>query len=435
MAVGGVEILFVGDIHLGKSPSRIPEKLQSAELSPAAAWRNTVDHALRTRVDAVVLAGDVIEGIHDRFEAFPDLEEGVRRLTEAGIEVFGVAGNHDVEALPRIAERLPTFRLLGAGGNWEPATVHGSAGGEVDLLGWSFPRERVTTSPLDSLTHGPRPGVAMLGVLHGDLDRPSSPHAPISRAVLQASAQGAWFLGHIHKPGDLNLPRPVGYLGSISGVDFGPGERGRHGPWRVRVEGTQITEIEQLALAPVRYERIDIAIDDLEGTEDREADDILSDAIFQTTQEFAEEVRDDESADALRVLAFRIRLTGREPEPGFLSSLNLEKLQNEVIAQASDLSSFVEKIEVKAGIAIDLEATATGSDPMALLAQRILTLIDDGPEARALIDAARGPLEDAYAGQYRMDEDEVPDVREVLLSTAWRLLDELRAQKPQATAS
>ena len=61
-----VRILFVGDMHLGRLPSRIPDTAldqggwSRREIGPAGAWRRIVDAALELEVDAVALAGDLV---------------------------------------------------------------------------------------------------------------------------------------------------------------------------------------------------------------------------------------------------------------------------------------------------------------------------------------------------------------------------------------
>lgn len=429
----GIEILFVGDIHLGKSPSRLPDDLDKAEHSPAAAWRNTVDRAIEDEVDAVVLAGDVVESVKDRFEALPELEAGVRRLADARIRTLGVAGNHDVEALPSLARLIPEFHLLGAGGQWEVQTLHGKDGGEVDLCGWSFNKQEVPNSPLESFDKKPRDGVPMLGVVHGDLDRPGSRHAPIARTELENAALDGWFLGHIHKPDALQVPRPIGYLGSISGVDFGPGERGLHGPWKVRVEGEHISLLEQIPLAPLRYERLDVPIDDLEVDGERTTEEVAVAAILAAARARAEELRS-EGNDALRALALRVHLTGREPRSGFLAAIPLTNGDDLLRTHVGDLRIFCERIVNDARLAIDLEATARGTDPMGLLARRILALESDDEAGRALVDSARSSIEEASDSNAPV-VDEGPEIREVLLRAAWELLDALRAQRPQRGAA
>ena len=68
-------ILFVGDIHLGRRPAGLDVALSSVglnahQLSSAAAWRETVKHAVEIGARAVVLAGDVVDSEKDRFEAY-----------------------------------------------------------------------------------------------------------------------------------------------------------------------------------------------------------------------------------------------------------------------------------------------------------------------------------------------------------------------------
>ena len=108
-------LLFVGDIHLGRRPSRIPEDIVDygvnlADLTPIAAWNRAVNWAINNDIDAVVLAGYVVEGIEDRFEAYGHLERGVRKLSEKKIKTLAVAGNHDVQALPRLADQIDQFK-------------------------------------------------------------------------------------------------------------------------------------------------------------------------------------------------------------------------------------------------------------------------------------------------------------------------------------
>ena len=122
-------LMCVGDIHLGRRPSRLSDRVDDLgigihELTPAAAWQTAVDWALANDIDAVALAGDVVERLEDRFEAYGHLERGVRRLVDAGISVVGVAGNHDVLALPRLADQLPEFKLIGRNINITNLTKH-----------------------------------------------------------------------------------------------------------------------------------------------------------------------------------------------------------------------------------------------------------------------------------------------------------------------
>ena len=64
-----MRILAVGDIHLGRRPSRLPQDLdnRASDLGPSGAWQRTVTAALAADVKAVLLAGDVVEQENDFF--------------------------------------------------------------------------------------------------------------------------------------------------------------------------------------------------------------------------------------------------------------------------------------------------------------------------------------------------------------------------------
>ena len=153
--MGRGELLCVGDVHLGRRPGRVPTDLEGIEprrLTPRAAFEAVVEEALAREVRAVLFAGDVVDAEDHFLEAYSVLEDGVRRLAQAGIEAIAVAGNHDVRALPRLADEVDGFRLLGRGGRWEQHLLRDNSGEPLArLVGWSFPRARVIDSPLEGL--------------------------------------------------------------------------------------------------------------------------------------------------------------------------------------------------------------------------------------------------------------------------------------------
>ena len=90
-----MKLLAIGDIQLGRIPSRLPEELagRAHGLGPAEAWHWAVDAAIAAGAKAVLLAGDVVERADDFFEAYRELSRGVKRLADADIAIIGVAGN------------------------------------------------------------------------------------------------------------------------------------------------------------------------------------------------------------------------------------------------------------------------------------------------------------------------------------------------------
>ena len=121
------------------------------------------------------------------------------------------------------------------------------------------PRKEVLTSPLAYQAFKCEAGVN-LGLLHCDRDAVNSPYAPVGNRELQQAGIDGWLLGHIHKPDALSVESPNGYLGSLAGLDCS--EAGPHGPWLISISGGRIDSVEQLPLAPLRWEFLDV---DLEG--------------------------------------------------------------------------------------------------------------------------------------------------------------------------
>ncbi len=393
-----LELLFVGDVHLGRRPGHIPRGLQAeggptpGALGPVVAWQRTVEFALARRVDAVVLAGDVIDDDDDFFEAYAPLRDGVARLIDRGVPVFAVAGNHDVDVLPRLAKAVPDFRLLGAGGVWEAvelvaerhdgATV---APGEGDpgatLLGWSFPERRVAVSPLAGLPEIEGARRPVLGVLHCDRDQAASPYAPVSSAELERAAVDAWLLGHIHVPDSLDGRRPIGYLGSLTALD--PTETGPRGPWVVTVDGATVTA-EQAPLAPLRWEHVELDASDWDSPGDAEV------SLVAELEALAAGVTGAGATPA--ALGCRIALVG-QVDPHLSMAAVIERVEGRVL-RCPGTFAFVDTVTDLTSPAVDLAALARGSDPPSVLARKLLVL-DGGPSAErdALIGAARGEIE------------------------------------------
>ena len=425
-------LLLIGDVHLGRRPAHLPVDLAEygispADLTPGAGWRRAVQLALETRVDAVVLAGDVVESENARFEAFGPLHDGVRELTRAGIAVFAVAGNHDVEALPRLARAvdLDGFRLLGREGRWESAPVLRDGRPVARLLGWSFPSARYPASPLalPGLPLEKEDDLPLLGLLHCDLSSPASPHAPVTRGALERTAADAWFLGHLHGPSDLAGPRPVGYLGSLVGLD--PSETGPHGPWVARVGPGRPIEVEQLPLAPLEWAPVEIDVAELDQAEG-------IDAALRRAVERLHAGRAARAVEA-RGVGCRLILRGRTAEHGMLRRRMAREDWRALRMRLDGVLYFVERVEDRSRPALALESLRGDDDPPALLAARLLALERGDESSRSLVRRARVELvraaEDRAFGL--LDPAALDDeaVRRLLVEAGTRALETLLEQE------
>ncbi len=463
-----MKFLCLGDIHLGRTPSRLPAALGESRpilgVGPAAAFRRCVDYALDHDIAALLLAGDVIDDEDDFYEACGELRRGIERLAEAEVPVIAVNGNHDGQTLPRLADILALdgkagslggvlrgggFYLLGRGGRWETLTLEDKSGAAVHLLGWSFPSPVVRNSPLETLLPlGPRlPDLdarrgPVIGLLHCDRDAPGSRWAPVRSSDLAAAPVDAWLLGHIHKSDALTAPRPMGYLGSLTGLD--PGEAGPHGPWILECTPAGL-DIEHLPLAPLRWEEVEVSLEGIEGYEDvgvriedaigrlhRGIVDGYSKARFDAGKERA-------SLHPLAVgcrLRFCGRISGRR---GIERRLESEDLIDNFDIEQKGIRYFVHDWRMETRPPIDLDDLARGSDPLALLARRILALRskDKKPEdealRRSLIDGFRQRLERRrHRGAFRRVAGSPPDdetVAGLLEEAAFSALDALQEQR------
>ena len=425
-----MKLLCVGDIHLGRQPSRLPEgvldELRATELGPAAAWSTTVEFALGAEADAVLLAGDVVEQEDDFFEAYGDLRRGVDRLAEAGVPVLAVSGNHDVQVLPRLADAVPGFRLLGRDGKWEVEDVAGRDGRSLHVLGWSFPERRVSTSPLaarDLPRLDSRSG-PVIGLLHCDRDAAGSPYAPVRSSELDSAPVDAWLLGHVHKPDVLAPPRPIGYLGSLTGLD--PGEAGPRGPWLLESDGSGL-EIEHVPLAPLRWEEVEVSLDGLEAPDEAHGRAVSAlDALH---------ARISGGRHRPRAVGCRLRFTGRTATRNDVERSLAAGDPLRVIHPREDILYFVHDWRMAVQPPYDLDELARGADPPALIARKILLLRAPAGEAerQALIDGARRRLASLGARRSFAAHDLSPppddELADLLERAALRALADLLAQR------
>jgi DNA repair exonuclease SbcCD nuclease subunit len=389
-------ILAIGDIHLGTRCSGLPDEISSwgidpEDLTPAAALTASIDFAIEQNVGAVLFAGDVVESTNARFEAIVPLEHNVRRLLDAGIQVIAVAGNHDVEALPRLAALIDGFELLGGGGQWDSRTVTRGQQPVAEIVGWSFGERFVRQSPLAKLLAEPlkrvSPAIPRIGLLHADLDASGGHYAPIRQTEMDNTGYDAWLLGHIHKPSlqdslDAGDAAPSGYLGSLVGLDAS--ETGLHGPWLMTVSASGDLQLAQVPLASLRWEHISVSIDGLEDVED------VPDRLLAEAEKFVRQLG--EAGSAPRALGLRVRLEGASDQYDEIRQRISGGEWNGLGRVVDGTAVFINKVIDAMELRLDLTEIAAGDDPAALMAQRILLLQRDDGQSMALVEEVRAQL-------------------------------------------
>lgn len=383
-----MKLLLTGDLHIGRSSSRVPPDAISAdELRTASAWQRIVAMAIRERVAVVILSGDVADQDNKFWEAIGPLERGVTQLAEAKIRTVAVAGNHDFDVLVKLADQLPPddFTLLGRGGTWERLTIteHGQSLLHID--GWSFPNERVHESPLDSYDFLADASTPTLGLVHGDLDAPNSPYAPLDLSLLQSLPANAWLLGHIHAPRLIDGPTWVLYPGSPQAMD--PGEPGMHGPWMVDVKNGSLGKPRQVAMSTVWYDRHTINLSEAD------TEDAVYSTIFNSIRENAAAFTETANSD-LAHISLRLRLEGQTAMAHRVAEI-VEPMKADLSLNAGHASVAIESIDVQVTPRIDLaDFTGTNTAPGAV-ARLLLDLDNAEPSAQVqqLVREAHSELE------------------------------------------
>ena len=390
-----LQVLVTGDIHVGRSSTRLPESFPAGSARAVNGWQAVVDHAIEHRFDLLLLTGDIADQDNKFWEAVGPLASGIGRLAEHDIQTIAVSGNHDHDVLPRLADQLEgsgAFRLLGREGRWERHSVEVEGRVILHVDGWSFPAPFVDIDPVAEYFSGrPGEGIPVIGLVHGDLDVPASRYAPLSLARLRSQPVDGWVLGHIHKAQLVADAAPfVLYPGSPQAMDFG--EPGAHGAWRFRVDAGGVSTPELVPLSCCRYEDVPVEIAD---AEDEAA---LERLVHGAVQEVEARCRD-ESGEILRALVLRLRLTGR-------SSIfdRVADVGREVSAYTGSLAGLTTRIaDVCSEVlpAVDLASLARGTSPLAVAA-RLLSLLESDPdceEIRQLVAEARIQIEEVAGGR------------------------------------
>ena len=389
------KLLAIGDVHLGTRPSSVAQDaadrgIDVHRLTPAAGLEAAVRLAIEQDVDAVVFAGDVVENTNARYEAFRHLEAAVLKLLDEGVTVLGVVGNHDVEALPRLARLIPGFRIVGAGGRWECVAVERENRPVCEVVGWSFPQRQVTSSPVadfaGSSLPSSKPGVPRIGVMHCDLDASGGPYAPVTTGELARTGIDTWLLGHIHKP-SLGEARAnssglrAGYLGSLVGLN--PKEVGDRGPWMVDLAQGEIS-LTHVSNAPLRWETIDLKVEPDQQPED------LGDSVLASVDQHIRELH--ARGVEPSVLALRVRLVRATRSYAAINAWVEGRRWSEITRTVGTTTAVVNKITNETELARDLNEIAKGDDPPGLLARKLLILETEGAERDELIARARERL-------------------------------------------
>ncbi|NLA58643.1 MAG: DNA repair exonuclease [Firmicutes bacterium] len=260
-----VRFLHTADLHLGipvqgfSGASRALEnRLMEASFE---AWRRICDAALVYDVDFVLVAGDLYHQEARSVKAARCLQEEVRRLDEAGIDVYAVYGNHDplgdrheLLDMPKNFHACPADEL----GFYE---IEKGGVTVARILGVSY-KSRREARPLHAMFSPPDDAAINIGLLHTALDPKDRNYVPCSmQDLLNQHYMDYWALGHVHQPRIIRSGLPtIAYPGTPQGRH--PGEQGVGGCLLVELSQGKAGEMKFVPISPYVWMEIEIAIDE-----------------------------------------------------------------------------------------------------------------------------------------------------------------------------
>ncbi|MFC5529178.1 metallophosphoesterase family protein [Cohnella yongneupensis] len=266
----GVPFTFMhaADLHLDspfKSLAKAPEAVRSRlREATFAALRRLVDAAKREKVDFVVLSGDLYDAADRSLRAQLRLQRALTELTEQGIEVFAVHGNHDPES-GRQAMLDPPPGLFVFGSDDVGCLPAHARGGEVvaNVYGISYPNAAVTDNL--ALRFVRSEGATFhIAVLHANVDGDPAHdnYAPCRLDELVAAGFDYWALGHVHGRRVLHEYPHVVYPGNLQGRSIR--ETDSKGAYIVKVSSTGGVEMKFVDVADVLWRESVISIAGIE---------------------------------------------------------------------------------------------------------------------------------------------------------------------------
>jgi exonuclease SbcD len=253
-----LKLLHAADLHID-SPLRGLEKYPDApadtiRTATRRAMENLVTLALEEQVDAVLLAGDVYDGDWRGYDTGLFFQRQLRLITDAGIPVYLVSGNHDAESqitrnltLPRNVHQFTTHQNESVPNDDLGLMVHGQGYARravIENLAADYPRAV--------------PGMFNVGLLHTALTGRAGhdTYAPCSVEELASRGYGYWALGHVHTREVVSTEPHIVFPGNIQGRHAR--EAGPKGCTLVTVTGTGRVEVDHRDLDVVRWAHLHV---------------------------------------------------------------------------------------------------------------------------------------------------------------------------------
>ncbi len=213
-----VKFIHAADVHLGityagvgKNHKDIARMLKQAAFD---AFERVIDTAIEEEVDALVLAGDLLDSSRTFVKEKLFLQSQLNRLAPFGIPVIVALGNHDAGSAYVSGEHIYTL-----GSAVETIEVETRNGERVAFSGFSYEVPVVATRKVQEYPAKSANCDIHIGVLHGELTTAQGRYAPFSIPELREKGYDYWALGHIHKCQEVSSKPCAWYSGTTQGAD------------------------------------------------------------------------------------------------------------------------------------------------------------------------------------------------------------------------
>ncbi len=213
-----VKFIHAADVHLGITYAGVGKNHKdiARELKQAAfdAFERVIDTAIEEEVDALVLAGDLLDSSRTFVKEKLFLQSQLNRLAPFGIPVVVALGNHDAGTSYVSGEHIYTF-----GSAVETIEVETRNGERVAFSGFSYEVPVVATRKVQEYPVKSANCDIHIGVLHGELTTAQGRYAPFSIPELREKGYDYWALGHIHTCQEVSSQPCAWYSGTTQGAD------------------------------------------------------------------------------------------------------------------------------------------------------------------------------------------------------------------------
>ena len=249
---------------------RIGDRLRESTFE---AFDNLVNLCIDEQVDFLVIAGDIYDGADRSVRAQLRFRDGMRQLSEAGIAVYIVHGNHDpLDGWLSSVTWPESVHVFGADPEWKTVRLNDEP--LAAIQGVSFPTREVRENLVAKFATPAKEHESLftIGLLHcnvgGNPDHDN--YAPCTLDDLKLTALDYWALGHVHTRQTLRKHSPaVVYPGNIQGRH--PNEAGPRGCLMVSVSEDGSAETRFHAVDVVRWEPVEVDISEISSLDGLES--------------------------------------------------------------------------------------------------------------------------------------------------------------------